>query len=171
VLREYRLAPEFHALGLRVGAASRCAVDDPASFELRGNAEDREDKLLEFRGRVDHWLRNRAKASARLFEFAGDHKKVGRVTREAVNGGHKNHVARRHRAEEPLELRTVGGRACEFVAERLFAARCLQRGALLGKVLRVGRDAGVAVDQALNQVDAKGSAYRASGTSQRVERH
>jgi len=40
---ELRLAPEFDALRLGVGAASRRAVDDPASFELRGNAEDRKD--------------------------------------------------------------------------------------------------------------------------------
>jgi len=38
-----RLAPELQALGFRVGSAACRAVDDPASFELRGNAEDRKD--------------------------------------------------------------------------------------------------------------------------------
>src|SRR5277367_2188638 len=39
------LAPEFDALGLRVGAAPCGAVEDTAAFELRGNAKDRKNDL------------------------------------------------------------------------------------------------------------------------------
>jgi hypothetical protein len=81
-----RLASEFDALRLGVGAASRRAVDDPASFELRGNAEDRKDQLHKIRGRISQRLSNRAKASAstkKQIQIVSDPVKV-RLWREII---------------------------------------------------------------------------------------
>ena len=68
----FGLRPNFTALRLGVGAASRRAVDDPASFKLGRNAEDRKNELLKIRGRINQRLGKRAKDSARFFKVAGD---------------------------------------------------------------------------------------------------
>jgi hypothetical protein len=46
------------------------------------------------------------------------------------------------------KLRPVGGRAGDFLPEHLFAPGSPQLGKLAGEVLRLGRDAGVAVNHA-----------------------
>ena len=58
-------------LSVRFGEDSTM-TPDPASFELRGNAEDRKDQFLKIRGGINQRLGNRAKASARPFKVAGD---------------------------------------------------------------------------------------------------
>src|ERR1700732_1844151 len=53
---ELWLAPEFDALGLRIGAAPCRAVSDAAMFELRGNAKDRKNDLGKIRRGVKERL-------------------------------------------------------------------------------------------------------------------
>jgi hypothetical protein len=53
---EGRLAAEFHALGLGVGAAPCGAFHDAAAFQLRGNAKDRKNYLGKVRGRIEERL-------------------------------------------------------------------------------------------------------------------
>ncbi len=51
-----RLSPEFHALRLRVGAASRSAFQDAAAFEFRGNAKNGENDLGEIGRGIKEWF-------------------------------------------------------------------------------------------------------------------
>jgi len=53
---------------------------------------------------------------------AGDHQKVGRVAREAVNGRGNHHVAGDEAGHQLFELRPVGGRAGDLLAENPFAS-------------------------------------------------
>jgi hypothetical protein len=52
-LRQNRLAAKLHSLRFRVGAASRSALDDAAALQLRGNAKDGKDQLLEIGSRIN----------------------------------------------------------------------------------------------------------------------
>jgi DNA invertase Pin-like site-specific DNA recombinase len=53
VRREYWLAPEFHAVGFGIGAASRRALLDASAFELRGADRPQLKKLLAAVGQGD----------------------------------------------------------------------------------------------------------------------
>ena len=53
---ECRLAAEFDALGLGVGAAPGGAFHDAVAFQFRGNAKDRKNDLGKVRGRIEERL-------------------------------------------------------------------------------------------------------------------
>jgi hypothetical protein len=72
VRREFRLAPEFHSIGFRIGAASRRALLDASAFELRGNAKHGQHQFRKVGSRIDDRLGQRTQASARLLKVAGD---------------------------------------------------------------------------------------------------
>ena len=145
---EFRLASEFHALRLRVGAASCCAFGDAAAFQLRGDAKHGKHKLGKIARGIEHRLRQRTQASPGALHVAGDHQKVGRVAREAVNCRDYHHVAGGEGGHQLLKLRAVGGRAGDLLAEHLLASGRLELGKLAGEVLGDGRDAGIAVNHA-----------------------
>jgi len=84
----------------------------------------------------------------RLLHLASDDQKIGCVARQAVNGRDDHHVAMRKGGHQFSKLRSVGGGAGDLLPEHLFAPGSLQLGELAGEVLRLGRDAGVAVNHA-----------------------
>jgi hypothetical protein len=145
---EFRLAAESHALRLRAGTAARGAFGDAAAFELRRNPKHGKDKFGKIGRRIDNWLGNRTQARAGALHVAGDDQKVGRVTRDAVNGGDDDNIAVIKDSHHLSKLRPVGGGAGDLLAEHLFAAGSLQLGKLAGEVLGIGRDASIAVNHA-----------------------
>ena len=70
---------------------------------------------------IDKRLGKRTQARAGALHVAGDHQKIGRLAREAVNGRGDDDIAGREVAHELLKLRPVGGRAGDLLAEHLFA--------------------------------------------------
>jgi hypothetical protein len=88
----------------------------------------------------------------------GDHQQVGRIAREPVNRRGDDNIAGREGLHQLLELRPVGGRARDLLAEHFFAPRRLQFGKLAGEVLRPGRDASIAVNHA--RIVHQKSAYK-----------
>jgi len=132
---EGRLTPEFDAFGFRIGPAPRRALGDAAAFELRRNAKHGKDKLGEIARGIKHRLGQRTQARPGALHVAGDDKKIGGITREAVNGGDDDNIAVREVAHELLKLRTVGGGAGDLFAEHLFASSRLELGKLIGEVL------------------------------------
>jgi hypothetical protein len=50
---EFRLTPEFYAVGVRVGTAAHGAFGDAAALKLRGDAKRGKHKLGNVRGRID----------------------------------------------------------------------------------------------------------------------
>ena len=70
VRREFRLAPEFHALGFRIGAASRRALLDASAFELRGDAKHGENQFRKIGRGIDDRLGQRTQAGPGLLKVA-----------------------------------------------------------------------------------------------------
>src|SRR5882724_5212250 len=85
VRSERRLAAEFHALRPWLWRRPGPALGDTAAFELRGDAKHGKDKLGKIGRGIDNRLGNRTQARAGALHVAGDHQKIGRITREAVN--------------------------------------------------------------------------------------
>jgi hypothetical protein len=81
--------------------------------------------------------------------IAGNQEQVGRVARQAINSGDYEHVAVADLRHEFLELRAIDGRAADLLPKHMLASCGLQLGKLVGEVLGVGRNAGVAVNHAL----------------------
>jgi hypothetical protein len=113
------LTTEFDALGFRTGPASCRALGDAAAFKFRGNAKHGKDKLGEIGRGIDNRLGNRTQARPGALHVAGDNQKVGRVTREPVNGGDDDNITVCEGGHELLKLRPVGGRAGNLLAEYL----------------------------------------------------
>jgi hypothetical protein len=70
------------------------------------------------------------------------------MARQAVNGRDDYHGAGGEVFHQFPKLWPVGVGAGQLLAEHLFAAGGLQLGELAGEVLRLGRDAGIAVNHA-----------------------
>jgi hypothetical protein len=58
-------------------------------------AKHGKDKLGKIRGRIDNRLGNRTQARAGALHVAGDHQKIGRIAREAINGRSDDNIAGR----------------------------------------------------------------------------
>ena len=80
---------------------------------------------------------------------AGDVEKVGRVARQPINCRDDNHVAMRENGHQLFKLWPLGGRAGDLLTIYLLATGCLELGRRAGEVLRLRRDAGVAVNHAV----------------------
>jgi hypothetical protein len=87
------LATEFDAFGLGVGPTARGALGDAAAFEFRGNAKHGKDKLGKIARGIKHRLGQRTQASPGALHVAGDDKKIGGITRKAVNCRDYHNVA------------------------------------------------------------------------------
>jgi len=107
--------------------------------------------------------------------------KVGRVARQPVNGRDDHYVAVGELGYQFPKLWPVGGGADQLLTEHLFAPGSLRLGKLAGEVLRLGRDAGIAVNHAAileqkcgtekgNLFSPLGSKYLDFCTDQMVER-
>jgi len=145
---ERRLAAEFDALHLGVGPAARRAFENPAALELGRDAKHGKDKLGKIRGRIDNRLGNRTQARAGALHVAGDHQKIGRIAREAVNGRSDDNIAGREAFISFLSCGRSAVVPVVFSAEHFFASAGREWGAMTGEVLGVGRDAGIAVNHA-----------------------
>jgi hypothetical protein len=131
---EYRLAFEFHALRLRIGAAARCTLGDAAALQLRSDAKHGSTSPAK-----SEWYprRHRKRTQARLgaLHVAGDREKVGGVAREAVNRWDHNNIAVRKGGHQLFKLQPVGGRPGDLLAQHFFATGRLELGKLAGEVL------------------------------------
>jgi hypothetical protein len=87
------LAAEFDAFGSRIGPAPRSAFENAAAFEVRRDAKHGKDKFGKIGRGIDNRLGNRAQARSGALHVAGDHQKIGRIAREAVNGRGDDNIA------------------------------------------------------------------------------
>jgi hypothetical protein len=137
--------------GRKLPSPGSCAARFPPLLvaETRGgNAKHGKHKLGKIRGRIDNRLGKRAQAGAGALDVAGDHQKIGRVAREAVNGRGDHDIAGGEGIDHLRQLRPVGRRAGDLLMERLFTPGGAELGELVGEVLGGGRDPGVTVDHA-----------------------
>jgi hypothetical protein len=140
------LAAEFDALGFGAGPTPRRALGNATAFELGRDAKHGKDELGEIGRGINNRFGNRTQAGAGELHVAGDHQKIGRITREAVNCRNDDNITVREGGHKLRELRPVGGGAGDLLAEHLFAPGRLELGKLAAEVLRAGRDAGIAVN-------------------------
>jgi hypothetical protein len=92
---ECRFTAEFDALRLGIGPAPRRALGYTPAFELRRDAKHGKDKLGKIGRGIDNRLGNRTQARAGAPRVAGNHHKIGRIAREAVNGRGNDNIAGR----------------------------------------------------------------------------
>ena len=105
-----------------------------------------------------------------LLHLASDDQKIGRVARQAVNGRDDHNVAIHKDGHQFSKLWPVSVGAGQLLPVHVFAPGSLQLGKLAGEVLRLGRDAGVAVNHAAileqNCVTEKRNLFSAFGLFQ-----
>lgn len=145
--RQGRGPAEPDTLRLRSRSAGAGPLMDQGPLELGDAGEHSQHHAARRRRGISPGLRKRPQTGASRLDLFGDVEKISRRSGKAIQAGHRHHVIGAQMIEHKGELRSVSFRSGDFFLINPLASRCQQRGALLVKVLVVGRDAGISDEQ------------------------
>jgi hypothetical protein len=126
-------------------ARSRGALQNAAALQLRRHAKDGKDDFSKVGRGVEEGFGQRADTGFGALHVAGDKSVVSRDRRSTAGV-----ITGRELLHQFSQAGTVGRGGGDFLAEHLFASGRIQLADLSGFVLCSGRDAGIAVNYALN---------------------
>jgi hypothetical protein len=142
--RELRGATEANATGLGCHATGTGAFPDQFALELRDAREDRQHHPSARRRGIRPRFVKRPQAGFRLLQLLGDLQQTTCRSGQPVETRHDHHITGTKLIEHPSQFRTTAPRARGFLLVDPLAADILERRALPGEILVLGRDAGVA---------------------------